>query len=199
MKKRFLSEEDFIDFLSTQGLSLTEFRDYLKDQMLNEILINAEIKSRIIISPSEVTKYYESHAADFYFPERARVESIFVNNENTAREVYRKLQSGADFAELRKGYSKRTDLGVVAKGQLRKEIEDVIFNLGVGKFSRPFETSEGYYIFLVKEKIPPSQRALIEVQPTVYDKIWQDKFNAKFKGFMQELKDKAFVQIKYEQ
>ncbi|MDD5618814.1 MAG: SurA N-terminal domain-containing protein [Candidatus Omnitrophica bacterium] len=198
MRGRFSSEEEFSDFLRSQGLSLAELQEHIKEQMLTEKLISTQIRNRIFISPSEVTDYYNNHTKDFYFPDRVRVDSIFIGTENLAKEAYNKLRRGADFTAVQEEYSKRGNLGLVAKGQLRKEIEDVIFSLEEGKFSKPVETSEGYFIFLVREKLQPSARQLSEVQQVVYNMIWENKFNAKLKEFIQQLKTKSYISIKDE-
>jgi len=199
IKSKFSPSEEFSDFLSRQGISSIELGKNIKEQILIDRLISSQIRNRILISPSEVTEYYEANKSKFYYPERANVETIFVSSENVAKEIYKKLENGVDFSQLQKEYSRGGNLGLVARGQLRKEIEDVIFSLEVGKFSKPFEVPEGYYIFLLKEKLSPSGQGLIEVQSAIYNKIWEDKFNAKFKEFIQELKNKSYISIKDEQ
>lgn len=198
MRNRFSSAEEFSDFLRTQGLSLSELEGHVKEQILTDKLLSSQIRNRIFISPSEVTDYYNNHTKDFYFPDRVSVDSIFISTENLAKEAYNKLRSGADFTEVQEQYSRSANLGIVAKGQLRKEIESVIFSLEEGKFSKPVETPEGYFIFLAKEKLPPSARQLSEVQQVVYNMIWENKFNTKLKELIQQLKAKSYISIKDE-
>ncbi|MDD5291861.1 MAG: peptidyl-prolyl cis-trans isomerase [Candidatus Omnitrophica bacterium] len=198
MRSNFSSEYEFSDFLARQGFTLSEFRKHMEEQMLADRLIALKIRNRILISPSEVTDYYNKHINDFYFPERIYTDSIFVGTENLAKEVYNKLKGGADFGELQKQYSKRGSLGMVTKGQLLKEIEDAIFNLEVGKFSKPVETSDGFYIFMAKEKLPPSARELKDVQQVIYNIIWENKYSAKLKEFIGQIKEKSYILIKDE-
>jgi peptidyl-prolyl cis-trans isomerase SurA len=198
MEKGFSSSGEFSDFLRQQGLSLSELEGHVKEQILGEKLINSQIRSMIFINPSEVTDYYRNHTSDFCFPERVQVDSIFTEGEDAIKEAYGKLESGADFPQIQKQYSQRSNLGLIDKGQLRPEIEGVIFSLEVGKFSEPFPTREGYYIFLVREKLPPSQKKLTDVQPEIYNMLWEEKFNTKLKQFIQELKEKAYIVIKDE-
>ena len=68
VRNRFPSPGDFSDFLSKQGLSLTGIKETIKEQILTDKLIASQIRNRILISPSEVTEYYESHKSDFYYP-----------------------------------------------------------------------------------------------------------------------------------
>jgi hypothetical protein len=50
----------------------------------------------------------------------------------------------------------------------------------------------------VREKLPPSQKKLTDVQPEIYNMLWEEKFNTKLKQFIQELKEKAYIVIKDE-
>ena len=79
--------------------------------------------------------------------------------QQQAEAIYRKLQGGADFGQLARQYSQDeksapTDgmMGWHARGQLLKEVEDVAFSLGVGEMSRPFLSTIGYHILLVKDR-----------------------------------------------
>lgn len=194
----FSSMGEFSDFLAKQGLSLSELEERIREEILAEKLIAMQIRNKILISPSEVTDYYQKHIKDFYSPERARVESIFVNNEGLMKEIYNKLEGGADFNQLQNQYSKRANLGWVDRGQLRNEIEDAIFSLEIDKFSKPVETTEGYYIFLVREKLSPSEKKLTDVQSEIYNIIWRNKFDTRLKEFIEQLKTKSYIVIKDE-
>jgi len=198
MRNSFPSETAFMDFLSRQGFSLMELEKSIKEQMIADRLIAMKIRGRILISPGEVTDYYNEHINDFYLPERVYVDSIFTGNEKLAKEVYNELKDGVDFDQLQKQYSKRASLGMVVKGQLLKEIEDAVFNLGVGEFSKPVETSDGFYIFKAKEKLPPSARELKDVQQIVYNIVWNTKYATRLKEFIEQLKEKSYILIKDE-
>jgi len=75
--------------------------------------------------------------------------------------VYRDLQRGADFGQMAQQYSqdrqsaqKNGAMGWFSRGQLFKEIEDVAFSLGIGEMSRPFLSTVGYHILLLKDRKP---------------------------------------------
>jgi len=195
-KRRIGSESDFTNFLASQGISLSDLRQKIKEKMLSEKLVNIKVRSRIFVSPREVTEFYKENIEKFYSPEQVRLESIFVGDEDTAQKIYQRLKEGTDFASLQKKYSEKSNLGLVSKGQLLKQIEDVIFALKVGEFSTPVEISDGYYVFLVKEKIEPSHLQLIDVQDDIHNMLLDKKFNAKLLEFINELKSKSYLSYK---
>lgn len=198
LKSRFRSKYEFSKFLLQQGLSLLELEERIREQMLSDRLITLEVRNRVIISPAEVTEFYQENIGDFYLPERIRVESIFVRDQDLANEIYAKLETGADFIVLQEQYSKSSSLGLVNRGQLRKDLEEVIFNLEVGRFSKPVEISRGYYIFLPIEKLLPSERELVEVQDQIYNILLDKKFNEKLEGWIDQIKSKSYIVFKDE-
>ncbi len=97
-----------------------------------------------------------------YFAEQvpAELEHVYlyvipVDTEATANEVLGLLRAGEDFATLAGQYSvvqeikdAGGDLGWIPRG-LYPDLDDVIFNLGVGNVSDPVATSQGYDILSV--------------------------------------------------
>ncbi|MBQ9231224.1 MAG: peptidylprolyl isomerase [Prevotella sp.] len=103
-----------------------------------------------------------------------------VNEQRQAQQriesIYRELQQGADFAQLACQYSqdkasssKGGEMGWYARGQMLKEIEDVVFALEKGEMSRPFLSTIGYHIFLMTD------RKAVEGYDAVRDELSAEK------------------------
>ncbi|QAT17137.1 hypothetical protein BU251_05035 [Candidatus Velamenicoccus archaeovorus] len=190
------SEMAFQQALASQGISLTELREKLKNQLLIYMAVQKEIKNKTQVSPREVTEYYEQHKDRFMVPESVVVQSIFVEDKDVLKEVMQKLTAGEDFSALSKTYSKRSDLGTVSRGQLKKELEDFLFACEIGKPSKPFAFDNGYYIFLVKEKMPPVEKSLDEVKGKIESILTNEKSEKLLKAWIEDLKDKAYISIR---
>jgi len=190
------SEMAFQQALASQGISLTELREKLKNQLLIYMAVQKEIKNKTQVSPREVTEYYEQHKDRFMVPESVVVQSIFVEDKDVLKEVMQKLAAGEDFSALSKTYSKRSDLGTVSRGQLKKDLEDFLFACEIGKPSKPFPFDNGYYIFLVKEKIPPVERSLDEVKGKIESILTNEKSEKLLKAWIEDLKDKAYISVR---
>lgn len=190
------SEAAFQQALVSQGITLAEFREKLKNQLLIYMAVQREVRRKSLVSPKEVTEYYEKHRENFMVPDSLIVESIFVEDNQSLREVMSKISRGADFAEVGKDYSKRGSIGKVSRGQLKKELEDFVFSLNVGVPSKPFAIDNGYYIFLVKERVPAVQKDLDEVKDKVAAMVENEKAELVLKSWLEELKDKAYISIR---
>lgn len=199
IKKGYKTEQEFLDALMQQGLSVSGLNTHVKEQMLRDAFIDREIRSRIFIGPQEVTDYYNAHIEEFNLPEQAEIDSIAVDDILLAEDIHTKLELGLGFEALKERYSKKNVLaGMVSRGQLRGEIDDKVFSLAEGHYSSPIEVKgSGYYIFLILKKYPPGQKLeLIDVQDKIRDVLFNQEFQKRLNILMHKLKSKSFIDIK---
>lgn len=126
-----------------------DLRNKFKIAMLQEKAAISEIE----VTEEEMKEYYDSYQPNI------TARHILVADEATASEVKKKLEDGADFAELAKEYSTDTvsaekggDLGSFGKGQMVAEFENAAFALEVGQISDPVQTENGWHIIEVTKK-----------------------------------------------
>lgn len=126
-----------------------DLRNKFKVAMLQEKAATSEIK----VTEEEMKEYYDSYQPNI------TARHILVADEATALEVKKKLEDGADFAELAKEYSTDTvsaekggDLGSFGKGQMVAEFEQAAYGLEVGQVSDPVQTEHGWHIIEVTKK-----------------------------------------------
>jgi parvulin-like peptidyl-prolyl isomerase len=198
IKMRAGSELAFDMALKQQGFSLSELRKKLRNQLLIFMAVQREVKSKVLVSPKEVTNYYESNRAKFISPESVSVDSIFVKDKEALSKVEALLSEGKDFNEVAREYSQKSNLGTIARGQLKKELEDVLFSLESGVCSSPVSVENGFYIFLLKEKMPVSERSIDEVKNTIALMLEDQKTEKKLKEWLEALKDKAYISVREE-
>jgi peptidyl-prolyl cis-trans isomerase SurA len=147
-----------------------DFRDIIQDQLLSRRMQN-EIAGEIKVTPSEVTKYYESLPQDSLpvVPTEVELQQIAIYPEitreqkHTVKEELEKLRerilSGEKFSVLARLYSedpgsasKGGDLGFVNRTDLVPEFAAVAFNLEPGEISRIVETDYGFHVIQLIEK-----------------------------------------------
>ena len=196
IKTRAGSEVAFEEALKTQGVTLSDLREKMRNQLLIYTLIQKEVKSKSQVSPKEVTDYFQQHASEFMTPETVVVDSIFVDDKEDLGKVEADLTLGKDFNEVAKAYSKKSSLGNVTRGQLKKNLEDVIFSLDVGQCSKPVEVEDGTYVFSVKEKLAPSEKSIDEVKDKIAVILENVKIEKALKEWIEGLKDKAYISVR---
>ncbi len=198
MKFRAGSGVAFDQALRSQGLSLTELRAKLREQYLVFSVVQREVRSKVIVTPREVTDYYQEHPSAFSVPESAVVDSVFVEKEEDAAAVRAALADAAAFEEVFREFSKRANLGKVRRGQLKKGLEDFVFALEPGVPSQPYAFDDGFYVFVLRRIDPPSREPLDEVKAEIKKKIEEEKFEKAYKVWIEGLKEKAYISIREE-
>ncbi len=126
--------------------------------------------------------------------EQVHARHILVATEDEARALLGQLQSGADFAELARQSSldpstkeSGGDLGFFPRDTLVvPEVEAIAFSLPVGQISDVIQSSMGYHIVQVLERV--QDRPLTE-------ESWQALKEATFRRWVKELWEAADVKI----
>lgn len=204
IKSRYANSDDFVKALNTEGLSVSDLRKKVTDQMKVKYEVDLEVRDKIFVNPQEVTDYYNKHTQEFTRKPMVNLQSIFVSfnkykkqeARNRVNEARSRLKAGEDFEAVAKEYSDGSSVGEVEKGQMVDKIEDVIFNLGLGEVSDTVEMDNGIYIFKAIGISPGKQQTLVEVKDQIYNKLLDDQFQAKFKDWVKKLREKAYVEIK---
>ncbi len=202
IRRRFSSEEEFLDALTAEGTTLNELKDEIRDRLKIRFLTEHEVKSKIYVNPQDVTRFYEAHGEMFTEPLRARIRLIFIASDGDAQaarkrisDLHRRIESGEDFAALAEKYSQRPSPGIVRKGEMRPEMDRVVFSLEKGRVSEPVEGPDGFYLFEVEEFLPSRKVPLEECKNWISDHLFQEEFKRRFRAWIDELKSKAYIEI----
>lgn len=204
IKDRYASDDEFINTLNAQGMTVSDLKQKLIDQMKVKYEVDLEVRNKIFINPQEVTDYYNTHTSEFDRKPMVNLQSIFVSfikhnkqeAHSRAAEARSRLLAGEDFDTVFKQYSEGSSVGEVEQGQMVDSIENVIFNLKLEEVSDPVEVENGVYIFKAIGISPGKQQTLPEVKDQIYNKLLEDKFQSKFKEWVDKLRGKAYVEIK---
>jgi parvulin-like peptidyl-prolyl isomerase len=186
----------FQEALKQEGISLKDLREKLTNQLLVFMAVQQQVREKVVVSPREVTDYYDEHRDEFVAPEQVVVDSIYVASKEALDQATADLSAGKGFDEVAAAYSKKSNLGTVTRGQLKKALEDFIFSLKVDQCSTPFEMDGGYYLFLVKEKNAASSMPLEEVKGRISEKLTNEKMQSRLREWIAGLKEVAYISVR---
>jgi len=126
------SLEDLEKAAQAQGVSFEDFKQNIKNGIIQEKVIQQEVGGRITVTQQEIQQYYDLHKTEMERPEQVRLSEILISTqkappvkteqgktalpaapdaqlveaaEKKADSVYQQLQSGAKFADLAKANS----------------------------------------------------------------------------------------------
>jgi peptidyl-prolyl cis-trans isomerase C len=160
-----------------------------------EVLISAmvdEIASKKLTEP-EMKKYYEGNQESF---RELHASHILVKTEEEAKDLKKKIDAGADFADLAKKFSKDPgsannggDLGFFNRERMVKGFSDAAFSLKVNEVSGPVKTPFGYHLIKAIEYRDPKKFEELK------DQGLQTLKGAMLNAEIEKLKDKSKIEI----
>lgn len=168
-------------------------KDEMKNNLKTNLKIKALVKDDISVTDKDVEDYFLANKAEFEQVEEVKASHILVDEEEKAKEIYKELKDGGDFAELAKEHSKDGsaqfggDLGFFPRGEMVKEFEEVAFSLGVGEISEPVKSEFGYHIIKVAEKQEAKEADLESNKEEIKDKVFEKKIPEAYQAWYQEV------------
>ena len=168
------------------------------------------------VDAAEIQKYYDAHKGEY---ERVKARHILIRAQGSplpvqpgkkdlpeaeafakAQEIRKKIEGGADFAELAKSESDDTtsgpmggDLGSFGRNQMVPPFEEAAFAMKAGELSQPVKTPFGYHIIKLTE-ISGQSQSFESVEPQIRAELMYQKALNKFSE-----QAESFNNIVYEQ
>ena len=195
LRKRYGSDADFQAALAGQGLVQADIESRIREQLFMYDIINAKVRSKIVVNPNEVTEFYEKNIEEFKFPPQLQIDSLTTENADEARQIFLNLKSGKDPESLVNADSVSLDRMNVIKGQLRKDIEEIVFKLKVQEVSAPVKIGNKYYIFKLNRITPERQQNLTEIRDRLYTILFNQKMEEELTKWLDELKRHSYIKI----
>ncbi len=203
IKAKYPTEDDFLASLDAQGLTVTDLKNKIMDQMKARYTVDIEVRDKIFVNPQEVTKYYSEHMNEFTRKTKYDLQSVYVSFDkgkqearNKASEARAKLAAGENFEKLSKEYSELPSVGAIEQGQMVPAVERAVFDLKVGEVSDPIEVDAGIYVFKVVGILPGRVETLEEAKDKIHNKLYDQLFEKKFKEWISKLRKKNYVEVR---
>jgi parvulin-like peptidyl-prolyl isomerase len=204
IRHRYPSEDVFQAMLEHEGMTVSDIRTKIGEQMKAKYMVDQEVRSKIFVNPQEVTDYYNQHKNDFVNKAYVNLDSIFISFDKGTDEAKKRAQEahkdltegGKSFVEVFKQYSDLPSVGTIEEGQLVPKIESKVFSMKEGEISEPLEVDNGIYIFKVNRKSDRQVESLKDAKEEIYNKIFDEKFQKRFTEWIAKLRQKVYVEIR---
>lgn len=184
-------EEEFENYISVLGTDIDTFRENIKDGIQNTKHMENFI-SKNKATDEDIKDYYEKNKDDI---DNVEAKHILVKDENTAKEISKKLNNGEDFKKLSVEYSideaaKKNggELGKVTRNGFDKDFVEAAYKLKDDEISEPVKTQFGYHIIQVTK----NNVGLDNNKDQINEKIGQEKYNEYMNKKMSEIEVKVF-------
>jgi len=207
------SMEELETQIDKSGVSFEDFKNNIRNQLLQQEVIRHEVGSKIILDHSLVLQYYNEHKSEFVRPELVTLREIFVSTEGKpesekpaqrkkADDLLQRVKSGEDFGELAKHFSDGStakqggDLGKFEHGQLAANIEQAVFGLQRLQTTDVIPTKTGFLILQVGEHYAAGQQPEEKVENEIMDKLYNERLRPTLRTYLETLREDSYVSVK---
>ncbi|MGB7024034.1 MAG: peptidylprolyl isomerase [Candidatus Acidiferrales bacterium] len=199
--------------VESQGMSWEDYKDQIRNNILQQRVISEEVGSTIRIGSDEVQKYYDAHKNEFVKPEEVDLSVIFFSTENkTPQEVaairqkadgvLKRLKNGDDFGEMAKRFSEGPtsaqggELGSYKRGELTPDLEKQVFGLKKGDITDVIPAPNGIQIIRVNQHFDAGLQPLSKVEQEVENALYQEKIQPAMRKYLTQLRKDSYVVVK---
>jgi peptidyl-prolyl cis-trans isomerase SurA len=209
------SMDDLEKAAAAQGVSLEDFKQNMRTEIITQQVIQREVGGRINISKEEEQAYYDAHKAELDHPEAVKLSEILISTDQAgddaqklaaaeakANDLLKQIRAGASFEEVAKKESQGLsaaqggELGYFERGKLAKQLEDVTFAMKKGDTSDVIRTKQGFVILKVTDHQMPGVPQLKDVEEGVKERVYMEKLQPALRQYLTQLRENAFIYIK---
>jgi peptidyl-prolyl cis-trans isomerase SurA len=207
------SMEDLEKAVTAQGSNWEDFKNNIRNGILTQRVIGNEVGSHITIGKDEVQKYYNEHKQEFVRPEQVALREIEVSTEGKkdeelaelkkkAETALKRVKDGEDFGEIAKRFSDSSTakqagfLGVYKRGELSKELEDIVFKMKKNELTDVMDTKQGYLVLQVLERYEAGEQPLNKVENEIMDHLYSERMEPALRHYLKTLREQSYVVIK---
>ena len=211
--KTYPSDAALNSMLMDRGLDRKGLMRELGKNLTVQKYIDETITKKLVVAPSELTDYYNSHPEQFKHPDLIRTSHILItvaqgastDQVETARQRAQALldraKKGEDFAKLSKensmdsSASQGGDIGMTQAGEVAPEYEEAVAKLQVGEISGLVRTQFGFHIIKLTDRKKAGTATMDEVRSQLTDFLKSQKEDAELDKVVKGLQSQAKIEI----
>lgn len=210
-----LNEDQLQAALYGQGLTWSEYRKKLRDQIERARLVQFRVQGKVQVGDADVKRRCEERQRAEQREQRVCASHVLlrVPPEASPEEVDRlrvkasqlqsELAAGGDFAAYALRYSDDKgapggQLGCFGRGEMVEAFEKAAFALAPGQVSQVVRTEFGFHVIKVTERRTAAASSCEDEQALgqYRNEIYQEEMERQMNAWMQELRQKAFVEVR---
>lgn len=218
-----VSRDGFLDRLKSEGVTETAYKEDLRAQILQGKVVNAEVRSKVVVTEEEILDYYDTQytskaSGDGYYllqigiawtdPQNpdASAEVLRVNKleaKEQAEKVLAMARDGEDFKDLARKYSTMPsagdggDIGIFQLDEMAPYMRQAVQSLKPGEVSDLIDTPEGYQFFKLinsEDGTIVVKTPLKEVKEQIRNTLYEERLKEAYGTWLEELKNQAYIQ-----
>lgn len=198
----------FLDYLKARGETARDFRRDIYKRVVVNVMRQEMRRSQSEISPERIEDFYVRNKLRFYQGEALHLRQIIlspmadeglVTLRQTANQVIRELESGANFGDLARKYSQDEmsrsggDWGWIERRDIRKELSDIAFSLKPGDYSEPVELGGTIFILYAEDKREEMIQPITQVRDIIENVLVGEIARESQEKWLRDLRENSYV------
>jgi len=207
------TDEDFRKILAAEGVTVEEYRNDLKGQILRSRVVDYEVRSKVVITKEDILLYYKANPKKYAGKKRYHLRNILMSpssfaDEETRQELLEKMkdilvqiEKGESFSYLARIYSQAQfaeeggDLGFFNFDDLSPKIKDALKGLKTGESTAVLNTEQGFQIFYIEAIEDAPAKPLEEVSQEIEKILYTEQVNKRFEVWVEGMRAKSHIKI----
>lgn len=187
------SMEEFEKSLIQKGLTMTRLKEKIKEQFLVKEVIDKYVRSHVNVFPQEVRQYYEANKKEFIEPTRYMLWVVRSSDTTFLEDIKNKIKDrGIDVVK-----GEYADAFVRVESPLKElapEIANVLKDMAANSSVITLINEKPHLLYI--EDIKSGQEMTFQqARDRIQNYLFKNKFNERFKIWLDKLKADAVVKI----
>ena len=210
--------EQFRKELAKVNVSMQDYRNNLRNQILQSRVVGQQVRSRIVIVEEDIREYYEKEYTQekgesgyyilqigFNWKNLVTLDGVSQEEAREKAEAIRaRVLAGESFGELARSYSdfpSATDggnLGLIKKDEMAAYMRDAILSMHPGDISPIIETGSTFQFFKLlssREGDLVVKAPYESVKVEIRDILYRQEMEEKYKAWVENLREQAYIKI----
>jgi peptidyl-prolyl cis-trans isomerase SurA len=197
--------------LLQQGLTLERLKREIENQIKITKLTTTEVRSRILITPVEVEKYYQEHLEDYQKKEEIKGRHLLLplakdalpqeaaRVKDQAQYIMDKLNQGADLEQIAKDIPALqgrswSELGYFKRGELIPQLEQALWDLKMNEAAM-VRTHLGYHVVQLTDRVIHTLKDNPQIKQEIENILFQQKLKQQSQRWLENLRQQATIDI----
>lgn len=210
--------EQFRKELAKVNVSMQDYRNNLRNQILQSRVVGQQVRSRIVIVEEDIREYYEKEYTQekgesgyyilqigFNWKNLVTLDGVSQEEAREKAEAIRaRVLAGESFGELARSYSdfpSATDggnLGLIKKDEMAAYMRDIILPMHPGEISKIIETDNTFQFFKllsVRDGDLVIKAPYESVKDEIREILYRQEMEKDYKAWVENLREQAYIKI----
>jgi len=217
------SDEQWEEVLAAEGMTVADLRRAMERQFIVSNVQRLEVTNKVAMTDTEAREYYNANPDEFRIPGQITLREILIAApddaptnaagllldtaaeaalEGKAKDARASVVAGEPFsavvARVSDAPSKANSglVGPLNDDELAPAVMELLKDLAPGDVTEPIRTAIGYQMFKLESATPVSFQPFEDVRSEIADRVFSERRQVAFNGFMEELYTDAIIEWK---